>query len=161
MLEPRNNVLRPGGLISESLVKTLISNAVRKVQLGYSLSDQDLADMIASSAATIANARNGENKLQVHTLLNLISIDPLALEGLLHHFGRRSVPIEARCDTDELVTTSSAVHKLAVAKSPDSCGGTTVSDRECLDMEAEIDAALESLSAIKQRCLAIHRGRAA
>lgn len=156
-----NNRLGNSGLLTESLLKRLVSAAVRKVQLRHELSDQDLADLTSCSAATIGNARNQTGKLQAHTLFNLIAVDPMACEGLLAHFGRRSVPIEAKCDTDELISTSGAVHKLASVKCPSSAGGSKVTDDECLDIEPEIDAALESLSALKSRCNSIRAERAA
>jgi hypothetical protein len=152
--------LGASGLLTESLFKTLVSCAVRKVQLRHDLTDQDLADKIACSAATIGNARNQSGKLQGHTLLNLLELDPLALEGLLNFYGRRSVPIEAKCDTDELVSTSGAVHKLAAVKSPTSHGGAQITDEECLEIEPEIDAAIEALCALKSRAESIRRKRA-
>jgi hypothetical protein len=155
-------VLRGNGNLTESFAKRLIADAVRRVALRHDLTDRDLADLIACSPETIGNARNQDNKLQAHTLFNLLSVDPLALEGLLHHFGRRSVQIEAKCDgDDELVTTAGAVHKLAAVKAANSPGGAKVTDYECLEIEPEIDAALESLSALKSRCERIRIGRAA
>src|SRR3546814_13391410 len=76
-----------------------------------------MADAIGCVAATIGNARNRNGKLSAHTLLNLLSVDPLALESLLAHFDRRSVPITAKCDTAALPSTAGAVHKLAVVTS--------------------------------------------
>lgn len=147
-------------LLTESLFKTLVSSAVRKVQLRAEMTDQDMGDSIACSAATIGNARNMSGKLQGHTLFNLLALDEFALEGMLNHFGRRSVPIEAKCDTDALVSTSGAVHRLAAVKCPKSDGGQEITDSECLEIEAEIDAALSSLNALKVRCEAIRRKRA-
>lgn len=140
------------GLLTESLFKTLVSAAIRRVQLKHDLSDQDLADLIACSAATVGNARNQSGKMQGHTLFNLVAVDAMGIEGLLGHYGRRSVPIEAKCDTDELISTSGAVHKLASVKCPSSPGGSAITDGECLSIEPEIDAALEALSALKSRC---------
>jgi len=156
-----NNGLGNSGLLTETLFKRLVSSAVRKVQLSRDLSDQDLADLTACSAATIGNARNQSGKLQGHTLFNLIAADPLALEALLAHFGRRSVPIEAKCDTDALISTSGAVHRLASVQCGSSPGGKTVTDGECLEIEPDIDAAIEALSVLKMRCIAIRRDRAA
>lgn len=154
-------VSRQNPPLTENLYRTLVSNAVRRVQLQGDFTDQALAEELFVSAETIANARNQNGKLQGPTLFNLLTIDPLAIEGLLQHFGRRSVPIEAKCDTDELVTTAGAVRSLAIVKSPDSPGGARITDHECLEIEAEIDAALESLSALKERCCEIRAGRAA
>ena len=148
-------------LLTERLFATLASSAVRKVQLSHDLTDQDTADNIGCSAATVGNARNMSGQLAGRTLFNLLRIDPMALEGMLHHFGRRSVPIEAKCDTDALVSTAGAVHKLAAVQCATSPGGKAITDSECLGIEADIDAALEALSALKSRCLDIRRERAA
>src|SRR3546814_2489220 len=88
-----------------------------------------MADAIGCVAATIGNARNRNGKLSAHTLFNLLSVDPLALESLLAHFDRRSVPITAKCDTDALPSTAGAVHKLAVVTSEASPGGKQITDR--------------------------------
>lgn len=164
MLDARKNVLGNSGLLTESLFKRLVSACVRKVQVSRDLTDQDLGDMIACSAATVGHARNQEGKLQGHTLFNLIEVDPLAIEPLLHHFGRRSVPIAAKCDSDEsdeLVPTARAVASLAAVKSPQSPGGVRVTDAECISIEGDIDAAIEALSALKARCIDIRTSRAA
>lgn len=155
------NVLRRVTLLTESLLKTLISSAVCKVQMAHGLSDKDLGELVSCDPGTIANARNRDNKLQPQTLFNLLAVDPLAIEGLLHHFGRRSVPIEAKCDTDPLVSMTGAVHKIAEAQSDQSPGGKSITDSECLDIEPFIDAAMESMAALKQRAIAIRTARAA
>lgn len=161
MADTGPQVLRRNTPMTENLYRSLVSNAIRRVQLHNDFTDQALADVLFCSPETVANARNQNGKLSAPTLLNLMTVDPLAIEGLLHHYGRRSVPIEAKCDTDALISTSGAVHKLAMAKAPDSPGGKAITDRECLDIEADIDAALESLSALKARCEAIRKARAA
>jgi hypothetical protein len=68
----------------------------------------------------------------------------------------RSVPIAAKCDTDALAPTAAAMHKLAVAQAD---GALTA--RECLDMETEVEAAIEALSAVKMRCEDIRKRRLA
>ena len=153
-------VLPRVSLLTESLLKTLVSSAVCKVQMAHGLSDKDLGELVSCDPGTIANARNRDNKLQPQTLFNLIAVDPLALEGLLHHFGRRSVPIEARCSTDPLVTMAGAVHKIAEAQSEGSPGGKAITDSECLTLEPFIDAAMASMEALKSRALDIRRERA-
>jgi len=147
--------------LTERFYAAQASSAVRKVQLGHDLTDQETADQIGCCAATVGNARNLHGQLAGRTLFNLLNVDPLALEGFLNHFGRRSVPIEAKCDTDELVSTAGAVHRLAAVKCPTSPGGAKITDGECLSIEPDIDAALEALSALKVRCENIRRERAA
>lgn len=162
MLDARKNVLPRGVLMTESLLKSLISAAVSSLQIKHDLNDKQLADALFVDPGTIANARNRDNKLQAQTLFNMLSIEPLALEGLLQHYNRRSVPITAKCEgDDELVPTTRAVASLAAVKSPDSQGGTRITDAECIGLEADIDAAIEALSALKVRCIEIRTARAA
>lgn len=155
------NVLDRVSLMTESLLKQLVSSVISTVQHKRGLTDKELAEALFCDPGTIANARNRDNKLQAQTLFNLLTVDVTALEPLLHHYGRRSVPITARCDTDELVSTAGAVHKLAAVKSPDSPGGAAITDGECLSIEHDLDAALEALSALKQRAIQIRAARAA
>lgn len=155
-------VLGNHGLLTESLFAKLVATSVSKAQQAEGAgTDQDLADRVGCSSTTVGNARNIKGKLQGHTLFNLLAVEPLAIEGLLHHFGRRSVPIEAKCDTDALLTTAGAVHKLAAVQCERSPGGKDITDAECLEIEGDVSAALESLSAIKVRCEAIRARRAA
>lgn len=156
-----NNGLGNSPLLTERLWSTLCSSAIRKVQLGHDLTDQDTADHIGCCAQTVGNARNQAGQIAGRTLFNLLRIDPLAIEGLLAHFGRRSVPIEAKCDTDALVSTAGVVHHLAAVQSGKSAGGKAITDGECLEIEPDLDAALESLNALKVRCERIRAGRAA
>ena len=155
------NVLGGSPLLSERLWQSLASSAVRKVQLSHDLTDQDTADHIGCCAATVGNARNMSGQLAGRTLFNLLRVDPMALEGFLQHFGRRSVPVEAKCDTDALVSTSGAVHKLAAVQAATSPGGKAITDGECLDIEPDLDAAIEALCSLKVRCETIRRARAA
>lgn len=131
------------------------------MQAEHGLTDTDLADMLGCSAGTIKNARNGDGQMQPHTLFSLLEVKATALDGLLHHFDRRSVPIAAKCDTDALPSTAAAVHKLAVVTADTSPGGKAITDNEALDIERDIDAAIESLSNIKARCNDIRARRAA
>lgn len=161
MADPVNNRLGVSRPLAQSLYSRLVSDAIRRIQHMQSASDQDIADMIGCSAATVGNARNENGALSAVTLLNLLLVDPLALEGLLHHFGRRSVVIEAKCDTDALPSAAAAVHKLAVATADASPGGRGITDLEALECEPEIDAAIEALASLKARCIKIRKRRAA
>lgn len=152
MSEHVNKVLPKNRRLTQSLAKTLISQAVTGTQHRLAYTDQDMADILGCSAGTVQNARNQSGQMQVHTLFELLSVNEMALDGFLNFYNRRSVPIAAKCDTDAMMTTTGAVHSLAVVQSPQSEGGAQVTDRECLQIEPEIDAAIEALSALKQRC---------
>ena len=155
MTEHARQVLPNSLPITETFWKARISDIIARVQREQELNDRQLAERVYCSAETITNARNGDNKLSGHTLFNLLLVSPTALEGLLHHFDRRSVPLGAKCDTDAMPSTAAVMHKLAVASHDG-----RISDRECLEMEATLDAAIEALSGIKSRCLSIREQRA-
>ena len=152
---PARQVLPNSTPITESFFKARVADIIARIQREYEYNDRELADMVFCSAETITNARNGDNKLSGHTLFNLLLVSPAALEGLLHHFDRRSVPLGAKCDTDALPCTAAALHKLAVASSHDG----PITDRECLEMETALDAAIEGLCGMKSRCLQIREKR--
>lgn len=150
------NVFGKSPLLTKSLAKALLSQSVRRIMIQYEGSEADLGESIGTTGQTINNAINQNSLIELHTAFNPMLIDPFVMDVLLNYHGRRSVPIEAKCNTDALVTTSAAVHKLAQAQS-----SGVITDGDCLNIEAEIDAALDSLAAIKNRCNAIRATRAA
>jgi len=105
---------------------------------------------------TIRNARDEKSLLGVDTAANMLALDPYALDGLLNHFGRRSVAIEAKCEGDALPSLTGAVHRLVTAASPASPGGAGITDCELLGAEGEVRAAYDALGALLHR---IERGR--
>lgn len=151
------NVLGKSPLLTKSLAKSLLSQSVRRVMIRFDGSEADLGESIGTTGQTINNAINQNSLIELHTAFNLMLVDPFVMDTLLNYHGRRSVPIAAKCDTDALVTTSAAVHKLAEAQSRNG----KITDSECLNIEDAIDGALDSLAAIKNRCIAIRAGRAA
>lgn len=156
MNAPARHVLPNSHPITESFLKARVSDIIGRIQREQELNDRQLAERVYCSAETITNARNGDNKLSAHTLFNLLLVSPTALEGLLHHFDRRSVALSAQCDTDALPSTAAAMHKIAVASSH----AGPITDRECLDMETALDAAIQALCGLKSRCLDIREERA-
>jgi len=142
-------------ILTRTRAEQIVSQAVRHAFIHYDGSQDDMGQEIGCDGSTIGKAINGQHLPRIDTLFNLLRIDPFAVDGLLQHYGRRSVPIEAKCNTDALLATSAVVHDLAQAK------GRNLTDYECLECEASIDAALDVLSALKNRCLTIRKDRAA
>ncbi len=155
MNAPARQVLLKSQPITESFYRARVADIICGIQRTYALNDRDLADRAFCSSETITNARNGDNKLSGHTLFNLLTVSETALEGLLHYFDRRSVPITAKCDTDALPSIAAAMHKLAVASSHSG----PIADRDCLEMEDALDAAIDGLCGLKSRCLQIRENR--
>ena len=149
------NFLAKNQPISETFLKDRIADVICRIQREQGLNDRQLAEFVFCKTDTITNARNRDNKLSAHILFNLLLVSPNALEGLLHYFDRRSVPLGAKCDTDVMSSVTGALHDLAVAAQH---GGAN--DTDCLKMETALDAAIDGLCAMKSRCLTIREQRA-
>lgn len=109
---------------------------------------------------TVRNARDEKSLLCFDTAANLLALDPHAFEPVLNHFGRRSVPICATCDTDALPAMTGAVHKLVVAASPGSVGGSSLTNAELLDAHRDIQSAFDALGVLLNRINQIKRAAA-
>jgi hypothetical protein len=155
MNAPARHVLPNSAPITESFYRARIADIIARIQRENGMNDRELADMVFCSPETITNARNGENKLSGHTLFNLLLVSPTALEGLLHHFDRRSVPLGAKCDTDVMTSVTGALHHIAMAAQHNG-----PNDTDCLKMETALDAAIDGLCSLKSRCLTIREQRA-
>jgi hypothetical protein len=110
---------------------------------------------------TVRDARDEKSTLSLDTAVNLLSLDPHALDGFLGHFGRRSVPADAVCSTDALPAMTGAVHKLVLASAPTSVDGQALSKCELLGAKAEIRQAFDALATLLTRIDRIERGEAA
>jgi len=106
---------------------------------------------IGCDEKTVRRARDEQSTLGLDSAANLLALDGTAFDGFLARVGRRSVPIDALCDTDALPAMTGAVHKLVLASNPDSPGGRKVIRRELLDAEQEIRAAFDALGVLLQR----------
>lgn len=142
-------------ILTKTRAELIASEAFRHVYKAYNGSHDDMGQEIGCNKSTISKAISGQHLPRVDYLFNLLRLDPFALDGLLQYFGRRSVSIEPARAVDPLVSTSAVVHDLAQAK------GRNLTDYECLEYEASIDAALDALGALKNRCLIIRQSRAA
>lgn len=87
--------------LTQSSYRAAVAGIVRSIQNRHSESDQDTADRLGVSAATVGNARNEKGDLSAITLLRIgkeYGLD--AISPSLHLIGSRAVPEGARCTTD-------------------------------------------------------------
>lgn len=139
--------------ITTSDYRRAVGEIIRNLQAEHGLSDLAFSERVGCSLGTVRNARNEESDLgaiwlsRIEKAFGAGSIDPYhALAGT------RAVPIEADPALDALPSTTAAIHSLAVARSPTSPGGETITHNELLGMEREIDGAIKALCALKARC---------
>lgn len=144
---------------TDAEVRRLVAEPM--LRLSYADGIDATAVTLGVNEKTVRRARDEESTIAATTLIALFRRDRAFREALLAHVGERPVPLEATCDSDAIVTTSAAIHSIASARSPLSDGGAVITDRECLAMEAELDAAANSIAAIKARIIRIKLERAA
>lgn len=137
-------------LLAEGLIKVCHHEGPSRVALE-----------IGCDEKTVRRARDEDSTLGLACTFNLLDVDPHALDALAAAKGVRLVPLTAKCDIDALPSTSAAVHKLAIARSPDSPGGPVETDEELLEMETDLEAAEAALAALRSRIAAIKLRRAA
>lgn len=147
------NVLRVNGVEEE----TAFRNAVHEV-IGLILREDpkrtliDIAERIDCETKTISNAFNKKHSLSEPYLRRLgqafgaDKLDPWA-----RLTGARMTLIETDDTADAMPKTTAAIHHLAVARSPDSPGGETITHTELLELEPIIDAAIKALTHLKCR----------
>lgn len=145
---PRRNDLLPMPLPTQSSLRHAIAEIIRGVQLDHKLTDKDMAEQIGVSPGTIGNARNEECDLNATTIARIghrygaERLDPYA-----KLYGARNVPLDAG-EVDALPSLSGAVHRLAVAQSPNSPGGTALLHSELLAMLPELRAAQHAINSL-------------
>src|SRR3546814_7213639 len=102
----------------------------------------DLPTRVAGSVGcdekTIRNARDEKSTLRLDFAYNLLALDGRALDPILNHYGRRSVPVDATCDTDALPAMTGAVHKLASSIASHSDKGLNLSRRDMLERQEDL-----------------------
>lgn len=156
------NVLHVNTVEEQTAYRKAVAQILLDIQQDKKLTLLEIAEQIDVSLGTISNAANKKNDLSP-TYLNRLAkrygahfLSPFAALS-----GGRVVPIECDEEADALPSTTAAIHKLALASSPNSPGGSRIVHTELCDMEAEIEAAIRALHAIKRRCEAAREGKAA
>ena len=94
---------------------------------------------------TVRKARDEQATLKLHSSANLLLLDGTAFDPILKHFGRRSAPIDAVCDTDADRTRQNKVLKAALALSEALEDDNQVSPEEVRQNRATIEAARDAL----------------
>ena len=87
--------------LTQSSYRRAVAAIVRSIQANKHESDQDTADRLGVSAATVGNARNEKGDLAPLTLLRIGAVYGLdAINPAMLLMGGKAVPVEARCVPD-------------------------------------------------------------
>ena len=93
---------------------------------------------------TIRRARDEESTLGLACTMNLLDIDPHALDALLAAKGMMLMPISS-VSSDVIPAAGAAIHRIGQNRCAHSEGGITETDRELVESEAENDALLAAV----------------
>ena len=146
MPEPRRNVLRPDARTEQERFRSAVAKVIFSIQADTGETFADIADRIDVSSATIANAANKRSDLSGVYLCRLR--DMYGLEHFDHYaslFDAQFLPREKQ-DADALPSLAASVHRLALAQSPESKGGTAITHCELLEMLPDLQAAVRGIN---------------
>lgn len=148
MADKSDSVLLPMALPTHKALRAAVAKIVRRIQADHDLTDEDFACSVGISEGTVVNARKERTDLNAATIAMIgAKFGVEALDPYAALYGARNVPLEAD-NSDALPSLSGAVHRLAVAQSPASRGGASVTHCELLDMLPDLRAALASINSL-------------
>lgn len=123
-----------------------VKKIVLALQAAHELSDAELAERVACSEGTIANARKETASIGGVTLANIEhEFGPSAVDPFMALGGSRAVPLEAVCNTDHdpCLALTDALRSILAMRSKDSPGGIE-------ELPEEIAPTLPTLRAARQ-----------
>lgn len=102
-------------LLTEEDYRRLVGPAIRRMTVDEPLGRVALA--VGCDEKTLQQAREERASLSGSKLLNLLAVDPAALDGLLQHFGLKAVPLDPadRCDATMLAEVAALTSEAATA----------------------------------------------
>lgn len=145
------NVLRVNGVEETSALRAAVARILLNIQQDYGITLHEIADAIDVSLGTISNAANKKSDLSSHyrdrigKVFGVEILNPVA--ALI---GARMVPNDAR-DSDAMPPLAASIHRLALARSPDSEGGEAVTHRELLAMLPDLRSAQSAIGSLIAR----------
>ncbi|PHP21393.1 hypothetical protein CG471_02145 [Sphingobium sp. IP1] len=84
--------------LTQNSYREAVSRTVAAQQASDDLTDQDMADLLGTSAATVGNARNKKGDLGAIAMLSIgKAFGPEALNTILALIGAKAVPADALC----------------------------------------------------------------
>lgn len=152
MSETTRNVLRVNSVEEQAAYRSAISRIIGNIMRDHDCTMVDIAENIDVSVGTVSNAFNKKASLDA------IYLKRLGQRYGAHYatpytalFGGRVNAIDNE-DINPLPSLTASVHRIALAQSPESDGGTALTHRELLDMEADLRAAQRAIGHLLAKC---------
>ena len=148
VMAERNSVMLPMPMPTQKLLRQAVAKIIRRVQHEHEMIDEALAEDLGISVGTVRNARNELADLNAATIAKIgHKFGAEVLDPYAALYGARNVPIDAG-ETDALPSLTCAVHRLAVAQSPNSPGGQAMLHTELLEMLPDLQSAQRAINAL-------------
>lgn len=140
------NVLRVNPIEETTRYRNAVCQILLNVQREKDVTLADIAETIGVSLGTISNAANKKADLSPTFLTRLgESFGTAMLDPWAALSGGRIVPLEPS-ELDALPSLTASIHRIAVARSPDSDGGERTTHRELLAMLPDLKAAQAAIT---------------
>jgi len=146
MSQRSNSVVPEKRRLTDSDVRRLMAPAILFSALQHG--PERLGLEIGCNEKTVRRARDGETMLGFGCTLNLLDVDPHAMDAVMAAKGFMLLPL-APTATDVIPAAGAAIHRIGQNRCEHSPGGTTETDDELIASEAESDALLAA--AIERR----------
>ena len=133
----RSNVLQRKSRPTKKSYRAAVKRIILAIQADHDLNDEELAERLACSAGTVANARKEQNNLDGVTLASIeFEFGPGAIDPFMALGNSRAVPEGAHCDSDPnpALKVSEALTAIIASQLPNSHAGPETSDKEAYDM---------------------------
>jgi hypothetical protein len=147
----RSNVLPPALALTELDARELLAKPLLSACSKHG--PKSIGATIGCDEKTVRNARDEKSTLRLDFAANLLRIDGTAFDPFLARVGRRSVPINATCDTDADRTQQNKVLKAALALSIALEDDDQISPEEVRRNRATIETARDALDALLAKLL--------
>lgn len=148
MASAQSNVLRINTVEEQAAYRSAVSRILLNIQQETAMSLNEIADAIDVSGQTLWNAANRKNDLCQHYLNRLGQrFGPEALNPVAALSGAKMVPLDTT-EEDALPSLTGAVHRLALARSPDGPGGQAITHQELASMVPDLIAAQRAISGL-------------
>ena len=144
--------------LHQSSYRAAVASILNAIKADYGESDQDVAERIHASSATVNNACNKKGDLNAVTLLRIGREYGLNRLGpVMDLIGGKLAPREAVCTSDNHLPVGAARGQLFLAKAMQD---ERIDDHELIEGAADIEAAHETFGNLKWRLDAARRKRA-
>lgn len=146
---PDNTVLGGCGPITQSSYRRVVASIINAIKADQHQSDQDLADSLGVSAATVNNASNQRGDLSPVTMLKLGATYGLhRLQPIAGMLGAKLSPADAVCTSDNDLPIGAARGQLFLARA---LADKKIDDNEVLAGGEDIEAAYQTFGVLKWR----------